>query len=480
MSRIILSATDYSKMLTDFINTGEVWGYDGNPLSDYLVATMDNPYMKLLALRDDVSGRVFYDCMMRFVILNLNRSKMAFNRSQSEMDASYQAADWTPKRKRDGWQALVQMISEKHPSDFDAELYIRSFSKNDEAATNEKLWQQMVLDWQKAIGKEVSRQSLEHMKDDMAHAVKITKNNLEAIPEYISRTGIDNSEFLQAWNMMEGTWNEHLFSEVVKTVKLQRQYPVLDIVARKMGRYPDDNGVDTMKVGYGGGISLNHSSRSDIMGVTNGNNITDAFPMEIAMCGDESLDALFMRKYLSNRLQVFDSRSESLNPARKVHTLKARRKGPMIVCLDTSGSMQGRPMEVAKSLLLKLLDIAERENRSCYLILFSVSIVTYDLVKDRIKAIDSLMHYNSGGTNSTKMMEETFRLLNGGSEYCYGDVLWMSDFRIPMPDSALLTEMNEHQRAGTCFYGLQIGMAPQSWSPYFSEFYNEGYVPKRA
>lgn len=469
-------ANDYSLMLQRFVDTGEVEGIVGDKMSDYLVKVMETPTIKLQALRNDVLGRVFYDCMMRFVTLNINRSKMAYQRVLSEIDASTQATDWTSDRKKDGWKALVDLIKQRNPLSFNADFYIKKFEENKENLDSQ-LWNQMILDWQENINRKVEKASHDKLEEDMQNALSITEKNLNGIPEYMERTEIDSEEFLQGWNLMEGLWNEHIFDDVMKTVKMQRKYPVIHQVTELMGRRADERGGERMKVGYGGERPLNHGHKSDIVGVTSGNSISDAFPGELAMMGDDDMDGLFLRKFVTSNLQVFDSRSQMLSPLNKIRYAKARRKGPMIVCLDTSGSMVGNPLKVAKSLLLRLLMIAEKEHRECYLIMFSVSIVVFDLVKERIKVMDYLSHYTSGGTNSTKMMEETFRILNGGTEYCYGDILWISDFRIPKPNDDLLKEQLEHMRAGTCFYGLQIGVADHNWTPYFTEIYNEGWLP---
>ncbi len=471
------NTTLYSEMLQRYVDTGEVRGIVGDRMADYLVEVMETPTIKLQALRNDALGRVFYDCMMRFVTQNINRSKMAYQRCLSEIDACGQAADWTSDRKRDGWKALVKMIKEKNPESFDADFYIRKFGEDGENL-HSQLWQQMILDWRESIDKKVMKASHDKMEEDMKNACQIVERNLDAIPEYMERAEIDREEFMQGWNLMDGLWNEHIFEDVMKTVKIQRRYPVIRRIADLMGRYADERGGDKMKVGYGGEKPLNHGHKSDIVGITSGRSISDALPAELAMVGDEDMDGLFLRKFVTSNLQVFDSRSQMLSPLNKIRVARARRKGPMIVCLDTSGSMVGNPLKVAKSLLLRLLMIAEKEKRECYLIMFSVSIVTFDLVKERQKVMDYLSHYTSGGTNSTKMMEETFRILNGGTEYSYGDVLWISDFRIPKPDENLLKEQLEHMRSGTCFYGLQIGVADHKWTPYFTEMYSEGWLPK--
>jgi uncharacterized protein with von Willebrand factor type A (vWA) domain len=45
--------------------------------------------------------------------------------------------------------------------------------------------------------------------------------------------------------------------------------------------------------------------------------------------------------------------------------------GPIILCLDTSGSMRGAREVVAKALALECMRGAHRQQRSCYLYAFS-------------------------------------------------------------------------------------------------------------
>ena len=55
----------------------------------------------------------------------------------------------------------------------------------------------------------------------------------------------------------------------------------------------------------------------------------------------------------------------------EVSVEKKEPKGPIIVCVDTSGSMQGTPENIAKTVTFALSKIAIEEERKCYLISFS-------------------------------------------------------------------------------------------------------------
>lgn len=151
----------------------------------------------------------------------------------------------------------------------------------------------------------------------------------------------------------------------------------------------------------------------------------------------------------------------------------------MIVCLDTSGSMAGKPEKITHSLLIKLLEIADRQRRNCFLIAFSVSIHPIDVRKERARLLEFFSKTACGDTDATRMLEATFRLLKEGKEYMNADVLWVSDFKIPHSSPVFMEEIRRCREAGTHFYGLQIGITDNEWTPFFDRIYRAEYTPLR-
>ena len=151
----------------------------------------------------------------------------------------------------------------------------------------------------------------------------------------------------------------------------------------------------------------------------------------------------------------------------------------MIVCLDTSGSMSGKPEKIAQSLLARILDVADRQKRDCFLIAFSVSINPINVKKERARLLSMLANVASGDTSAVKMMNATFSLLESSADYVNADVLWVTDFKIPMSSADLINKMEQYRKANTHFYGLQIGIADNQWTPYFDYIYKVQYTPSR-
>ena len=147
---------------------------------------------------------------------------------------------------------------------------------------------------------------------------------------------------------------------------------------------------------------VRHAVRSDIEGVTLGNDLNHLLPMEYCYLTDEALRPVFMQKFVEKRLQVFDSRS-----AEDSSTLQKGRKpvsgqGPFVVCLDTSGSMQGKRETLAKSALLAVAKLVDSTHRKCYVINFAEDIhcmLIKDLRTDLPLLADFLNYRFDGGTD---------------------------------------------------------------------------------
>ena len=54
------------------------------------------------------------------------------------------------------------------------------------------------------------------------------------------------------------------------------------------------------------------------------------------------------------------------------------------------------------------------------------------------------------------------------------DVLWISDFKIPLSVPELTDQMLEYRKVDTHFYGLQLGIAENEWMPFFDRIYIRG------
>lgn len=197
-----------------------------------------------------------------------------------------------------------------------------------------------------------------------------------------------------------------------------------------------------------------NSSVEEFDRVESGNNLERILPMELSMPED-----LFFKRYVTKELQQFSSPGKNKPQKIEEHRKDPRpTKGPIIVSVDTSGSMEGQPLKIAFSLLRQLLRMAKKQKRPCYLISFSIRAKAIDLAKPRNwgKLNHFLNNSFSGGTDGEQMLSEAIRVLQTET-YEMADVLIISDFEFPAPKASTMRSIDKEKNLGTRFYALQIG-----------------------
>ena len=118
--------------------------------------------------------------------------------------------------------------------------------------------------------------------------------------------------------------------------------------------------------------------------------------------------------------------------------------GPIILCLDTSGSMSGARETVAKALALECLRGAVRQRRACFLYAFSGPQDVQELeLKVDLDSLDKLLDFLScsfmGGTDVDQPLMLSLERLKSRPEWAMADILMVTDGEIPMPDESILS-----------------------------------------
>lgn len=496
----------YLKMLEIFVETGEIagrgvaWAEDepwreySDPLLQYLARLMSDDSTKMLVLGDRLYGKIFYATVGRFIVSCVHYRQFLSQRQWTERNRMSEVLQWSTERRTDqqAWQSLLAEIGEKHEyDDFDRDFFERRFSEG--KSGDKDSWEKMVADWNKAADNHLTKETSRHIASNGSRLEKTLSVLLKNAHEHIEKEKVSPEKAVQAWQMMDGSWTETEFERHLTVVKLQDRYPQIEEVVKKMGRIADSSGSDRLAATSGKGMKIEHSSGSDIEGVTIGNSLNAMLPSEAALYMDNEMEDAFIYKFVRRQLQIFRYKSNMSQPSRKLSFHHARRNGPMIVCIDTSASMYGVPQRIVKSMLALLEETAERLKRDCFMIDFSVSIRAIDLMQRRKKHLyESIglkeheyefergeLPFIGGGTSAVNMMDLMFELLdNNGDRYVNADVLWVSDFLIPYPDASYIRRMDSYRKTGTRFYGLRIvpeGTKPGNWEPEFDHIYPVTY-----
>ncbi|MFN3495863.1 MAG: VWA domain-containing protein, partial [Hydrogenophaga sp.] len=194
------------------------------------------------------------------------------------------------------------------------------------------------------------------------------------------------------------------------------------------------------------------------------------------MAGSETLNLthpvlrrLWRARFAEAQLLTYDDRARSPTnrplprPDAKLqrNTLTHAGRGPLIVCLDTSGSMRGAPENVAKACVLQALRSAHASRRACRLLAFG----GHDELLEREMALDvaGLAHLLDvmgqsfdGGTDVQTPMERAIELVQttGWEE---ADLLIVSDGEFGVTHATLAQLRDAKQRLALRVHGILIG-----------------------
>lgn len=500
------SPGDYLSLLDRFVRFGDVFEFETNvqmdfpkaitfdPLLVYLQKLMKDPYVQSRVLSSRLAGKVFYEMVGRFILDCLHTENFINQMTIGEQTQMEKMMEWSMQKKQKTWQSLLQELGEKYKEDnFDIDFLKKRFKYN--GWKKKENWERLKREWKGALDERKRKQKQQKIESRGGGIPGNFTQTLARIEDRMRSHGATEEQLSQAWEMMDGSWTETEFEKRLNLVLIQNRYPEIGDVAKRMGRIPDEEGNTRLSSQTGLVHRLEHSSGSDIEGITVGRDLNALMPFELAQYSDSELESIFIRKYLTSRLQVFRYKSEISKPSRRLQSERASRRGPMIVCVDSSASMYGVPQKIEASLLSKLEETAERLDRDCFLIDFSVDIRPIELRSRRKKRSMERMGmrqedtenfkkgyfpFLGGGTDAEKMLNLTFHLLdNNEDRYMNADVLWITDFMIPRASDDLMKRFKEYRATGTKFYGFKIGKGKSEWDEYFDKIYEVHYNQPR-
>ena len=209
----------------------------------------------------------------------------------------------------------------------------------------------------------------------------------------------------------------------------------------------------------------------ELKGIRHSDRIERMLSSEAQQIRHPVLHKLWRARLAESRLLTFESEAvliEAVPDPSARHQPQAAQpstqplaRGPMLVCVDTSGSMRGAPENVAKAVVLEVLRVAHREQRACRLIAFGGAgeLLERELELGR----DGLSHLLGfigqsfdGGTDLQAPLERVLELLQG-ERWQNADLLIVSDGEFGCTE-AMLRQL-DHAKAtlGLRVQGVLLG-----------------------
>ena len=314
--------------------------------------------------------------------------------------------------------------------------------------------------WSEKTGKSSLQNVLDEFAEESSGDSEESKPNLQRILETgEASSGNDGNE----QGLGRGFGSGH--QKKLEDNYLKNIPPSLIRLAKLIGRSGDDIMLS--------GTSFQNATKSDIDGISVGNDLGSMLPSELALLSEPATQDLFYRNYVSRRLQVFSSASHGTSKGPK------HNDGPIVICMDSSGSMDGMPILVAKALTIALCIIAQRKKRKLIVVKYSDSYEMYkldSLASQKKELMSFLGSVDMGGNNEDGMFRWLLNeVLPDFGEFDTTDLLCISDFGWT-PISSEVKELIDAEKAkGMKFYGLNIGEDYGAYS--FSFDWDDGVSP---
>ncbi len=172
------------------------------------------------------------------------------------------------------------------------------------------------------------------------------------------------------------------------------------------------------------------ASRNEVHGTHRSDDLMRMLPSELLNLEDETLESLFYARLLEKNLVCYELQGHSF--VNGEHSEQhSKRTGPVVACLDTSGSMHGAPLHKAKALLLAIASILEAEDRSLHVLLFGAAGQLHEFSMDAHNDSSGLLRFLrqgfGGGTNYEAPLGRALDIVACEPAYQKADVLMISD-----------------------------------------------------
>lgn len=285
---------------------------------------------------------------------------------------------------------------------------------------------------------EISDEGLPKEATDMLNSFKITMQRIEKkyeeVKEFIKLTGCEFS-YSDLVNMNEDFFK--LAHEMEKNLKIKE-------IIKKLGReYISEEKKLRPKI--------IKRMNNEILGVHKSNDLMRILPSELVNFESEELEYLFYSKFLENNLLTYEiiSKNFEYNSNQKEEYIE-KNKGPIIACLDTSGSMSGIPILKAKALVLSISRILEKEHRKLYIIIFGDTEELKELnisKKQEMKNIISFLNSGfGGGTNFESPLKRSVEIIKELTDYNKADILMITDGFCSLSDE-FIKNLNKNKQS---------------------------------
>lgn len=188
----------------------------------------------------------------------------------------------------------------------------------------------------------------------------------------------------------------------------------------------------------------------EITAIETGADLGRLLPSELMLLQDPDTEAIFMRKFLERGQLQYE-----------LQTPEKETRGPIIICIDNSGSMSGAREVWSKAVCLAMCTLAIDQKRGFALLHFNTQVV-YRLEfearqrPDPSQLIQAMTFFSGGGTNFTPVMQEARQVIRAQGSFKKADIIFITD-GIAAPLADLQQHQKDRQELGFHLFSICLG-----------------------
>ncbi|MGR5339126.1 VWA domain-containing protein [Vibrio astriarenae] len=280
------------------------------------------------------------------------------------------------------------------------------------------------------------------------------------------------------FDLSKGVFQSHGWLDIVRLNKLVKKLPKLESLIRDLGRDDQADGSVLEEIVIKMSVPARHEKYvatplvpMETKGITRSDSISRMLPQEASLLTNPVLKKLWHAKRAEHALLSYSvegtevletvEQLEQESVSEKQGNKSNKNRGPMVICLDTSGSMKGLPENIAKATVLECLKVAYKEQRRCYVYLFGSKkeVSELDLTLDA-SGFNGLLNFLTmsfgGGTDAEGPLNKALEKCDS-EEWHKADVLLVSDGEFPVTSGLSRKISNRREKKGLRVHGIQIG-----------------------
>jgi uncharacterized protein with von Willebrand factor type A (vWA) domain len=353
-------------------------------------------------------------------------------------------------------QAALQKLMEA----MEKEAQAQAAEKKDEEGEGEEVGSAKISE---RLSLKEAKKRLEEARKDFQDSVekKEFQQNVHGLVSQAQNVTQETNDFIEAWGLgSDNNYNKRSYKEKMDLLHRLRNSPKLRMIAKLAGRYK--------KIAMQRQHQKIKKGTNEIYSIKQGKDLGKVLPSELMKLSDPVTETLFFKDYVEGKILQYETRSK----AKQV-------KGPIVVAMDESYSMDGQPEIWAKAVALGILEIAIAQKRDFAAIHFSGDDNPKRLKVDYFykeqpynieKILEFAEYFDGGGTFFEAPLARARTIISEHAKFTTADLIFITDGEAPIGDK-FRDKFNEWvKESKVSIYSILINQGGYSSTASLKEF----------